>query len=110
MRSDPILSPSDASHRPANLSPPTQIEDHLLAPATVNSIEIHGANNTRRGLLDHLFKPLVEESTSPDTTLGDVLGRISTATQKLTKLGARPLLLLLLFPPEQRPNTELSTL
>ncbi|KAK3503854.1 mitochondrial outer membrane beta-barrel protein Tob55 [Neurospora crassa] len=63
------------------------IEDHLLTPATVNSIEIHGANNTRRGLLDHVFKPVVEETTSPTTTLGEALARISTATQKLTRFG-----------------------
>ncbi|KAK1782366.1 surface antigen-domain-containing protein [Copromyces sp. CBS 386.78] len=73
-------------HQPYQAQNPI-FEDHLLAPAAVNSIEIHGANNTRRGLLDHLFKPIVEESTSPDTTLGDVLGRISKATQKLTRFG-----------------------
>ena len=96
---------TNASHRPANLSlPQTQIEAHLLTPATVNSIETHGANNTRRGRLDHVFKPVVEETASPTTTLGEALARISTATQKLTRFGARPLLLHLLFPPEQRPN------
>ncbi|KAK3401783.1 surface antigen-domain-containing protein [Sordaria brevicollis] len=73
-------------HEPYQAQNPI-FEDHLLAPATVNSIEVHGANNTRRGLLDHLFKPIVEESVNPDTTLGDVLGRISKATQKLTRFG-----------------------
>ncbi|KAL2128208.1 hypothetical protein VTI74DRAFT_9520 [Chaetomium olivicolor] len=65
---------------------PTQIVDeHLLTPASINSIEVHGATNTRRGLLDHIFKPLVEDTAAAGTTLGQVLEHIGGATKKLSR-------------------------
>ncbi|KAK4449575.1 surface antigen-domain-containing protein [Podospora aff. communis PSN243] len=61
------------------------ILDNALAPASVHTVELHGAKYTRRSLLDRIFKPLVDNS--PNPTLGDVVGRIGTAQSKLARLG-----------------------
>jgi outer membrane protein insertion porin family len=64
-----------------------QLSEHLLRPATVNSIEVHGAKNTRKAFLDPIFKPLVEESHNAGTTLGNVLEGLREATAKLQRFG-----------------------
>ncbi|KAK0644572.1 putative mitochondrial outer membrane beta-barrel protein [Cercophora newfieldiana] len=61
------------------------IFDNTLAPATIHTVELHGAKYTRRSLLDYIFKPLVESS--PNATLGDVVARVGTAQSKLSRLG-----------------------
>ncbi|KAK3942614.1 surface antigen-domain-containing protein [Diplogelasinospora grovesii] len=61
------------------------LSEQMRTPATINSIEVHGAKNTRRSLLDHVFKPVVEESANAGTTLGDVLERLQKATSKLER-------------------------
>ncbi|KAK3349494.1 putative mitochondrial outer membrane beta-barrel protein [Lasiosphaeria hispida] len=61
--------------------------DNALAPASVHSIEVHGAKNTRRSLLDHIFNPIIESSRNPNTTLGEVTTQIGIASGKLSRLG-----------------------
>lgn len=70
-----------------------QLQDHLQRPATINSIEIHGAKNTRQGFLDPLFAPLVSNKRNVGTTLGEVLASIEQVTEKLERFGTqqRPL-------------------
>ncbi len=66
-----------------------QIQEHLRRPTTINSIEVHGAKNTRKGFLDPVFQPLVDEAQNANTTLGDVLQRLQEASGKLDRFGAR---------------------
>ncbi|KAL2015962.1 hypothetical protein VTK56DRAFT_4497 [Thermocarpiscus australiensis] len=61
------------------------LDEHLLTPASISSLEVHGATNTRRSLLDHVFNPLVEDSAKAGTTLGQVLDRLGAATKKLAR-------------------------
>ncbi len=61
--------------------------EHLLQPATVHSLEIHGARNTRRAFLDPLFQPLVDDARNAGTTLGDILEEVQQAVGKLERLG-----------------------
>ncbi|KAK0616816.1 surface antigen-domain-containing protein [Immersiella caudata] len=61
------------------------IRDNELAPASINTIELHGAKCTRRSLLDHIFNPLVENNST--STLGDVVARVHAAQLKLSQLG-----------------------
>jgi len=61
--------------------------EQMLRPATVNSLEIHGAKNTRKSFLDPIFKPLLDESSNGPTTMGDILARLQTATGKLERFG-----------------------
>ncbi|KAL1881474.1 hypothetical protein VTK73DRAFT_3536 [Phialemonium thermophilum] len=63
----------------------TLISEQLHRPASISSIEVHGAKNTRRSFLDPLFRPLVESSRNVGTTLGDVLEGLQTATSKLNR-------------------------
>ncbi|KAK0628793.1 surface antigen-domain-containing protein [Bombardia bombarda] len=60
-----------------------ELDDHLLAPVTLRSIEVHGAKNTRRGLLDNLFQPIIEQAASSRITFGDLLRQLNTANEKL---------------------------
>ncbi|KAK4223742.1 surface antigen-domain-containing protein [Podospora fimiseda] len=75
-----------AHHHKAYKASTHMLDEHYLTPASIASIEVHGATNTRRSLLNHIFNPLVESSSpgSP-STLGDVLGRLSVATRKLSR-------------------------
>ncbi|KAF3761624.1 hypothetical protein M406DRAFT_353191 [Cryphonectria parasitica EP155] len=59
------------------------LSDHLQRPATIHSIEVHGAKNTRKGFLDPLFVPLVDSQRNAATTLGEVLAGIQEVTDKL---------------------------
>ncbi|KAB5542849.1 sorting assembly machinery 50 kDa subunit [Coniochaeta sp. 2T2.1] len=59
--------------------------EHLQRPATINSLEVHGAKNTRRTFLDPVFQPLVEDSRNAGTTLGSVLQGLKEATDKLQR-------------------------
>lgn len=61
------------------------LSDHLQRPATINSIEVHGARNTRKGFLDPIFAPLVGDSRNTGTTLGEVLAGVQAATSKLER-------------------------
>ncbi|KAL1843111.1 hypothetical protein VTJ49DRAFT_3058 [Mycothermus thermophilus] len=61
------------------------LDEHRLTPASISKLEVHGAPNTRRALLDHVLKPLVDDSAAPGTTLGQVLDRIGEATRKLSR-------------------------
>ncbi|POS71461.1 sorting assembly machinery 50 kDa subunit [Diaporthe helianthi] len=61
------------------------LSDHLQRPATINSIEVHGAKNTRKGFLDPVFAPLVGSSRNAGTTLGEVLAGVQEATSKLDR-------------------------
>ncbi|KAK0709209.1 surface antigen-domain-containing protein [Lasiosphaeria miniovina] len=78
-----------ASHSPRTSSipdtPAPALSDHLLTPASISSVEVYGATNTRKSLLDHLFRPLVENP-GPTTTLGELLNRINRASEKLVRL------------------------
>lgn len=67
-----------------------QLQDHLQRPATINSIQVHGAKNTRKGFLDPLFAPLVDNSRNAGTTLGEVLAGIQEVTDKLERFGMSP--------------------
>lgn len=61
------------------------MSDHLQRPATINSIEVHGARNTRKGFLDPIFAPLVGNSRNAGTTLGEILAGVQEATSKLDR-------------------------
>ncbi|KAK4187056.1 surface antigen-domain-containing protein [Podospora australis] len=63
----------------------SSLDEHHLTPASISSVEIHGATNTRRSLLDHAIKPLVAEGAHAGSTLGDVLERIGVAARKLSR-------------------------
>lgn len=66
-----------------------QLSDHLQRPATINSIEVHGAKSTRKGFLDPLFAPLVNHKKNAGTSLGEVLAGIQEVTDKLERFGER---------------------
>lgn len=68
--------------------PRAQLDEHLLTPAAINSIEVHGASNTRRSILDRIFKPLVEGPENLSSTLGESLERVGAATRRLSRFGA----------------------
>lgn len=61
------------------------MSDHLQRPATINSIEVYGARNTRKGFLDPVFAPLVDNNRNAGTTLGEVLAGVQEATSKLDR-------------------------
>jgi len=62
----------------------------MRRPATLNSIEIHGAKNTRKSFFDPLLRPLLDESRNASTTLGDVLEGIKALNAKLDRFGGSP--------------------
>lgn len=64
-----------------------QFAEQMSRPATINSLEVHGAKNTRKGFLDPLFKPLVDDSRNTGTTLGEVLERLQVVSGKLDRFG-----------------------
>ncbi|PSR84083.1 sorting assembly machinery 50 kDa subunit [Coniella lustricola] len=74
-----------AQHQQALQSRLALLNDHLQRPATIHSIEVHGAKNTRKGFLDPLFAPLVDPARNADTTLGEVLAGIQEVTDKLAR-------------------------
>ncbi|EFX00640.1 mitochondrial outer membrane protein [Grosmannia clavigera kw1407] len=59
--------------------------EHLMQPATVHSLEVHGARNTRRSFLDPVLQPLVDSGRNVGTTLGDVLTEVQEAVSKLER-------------------------
>jgi outer membrane protein insertion porin family len=63
------------------------MREQMQRPATVSSIEIHGAKNTRRSFLDPLLKPVVDNSLNAGSTLGDVLASLQEVTDKLQRFG-----------------------
>ncbi|KAK4100586.1 hypothetical protein N658DRAFT_559626 [Parathielavia hyrcaniae] len=65
--------------------PAQMLDEHLLTPASISSLEVHGAANTRRTLLDHIFKPVVEQSAHAGTTLGQILDSVGVATKKMAR-------------------------
>lgn len=87
MRSSLVSPPAD---RLTSSPLPPQLDDYTLTPATLRSIEIHGARNTRRSLLDHVFNPVIEESARGPTTIGELLARLNQALNKLYRLGTKP--------------------
>ncbi|KAG9254711.1 surface antigen-domain-containing protein [Emericellopsis atlantica] len=60
--------------------------DQSLQPMTVNEIRIHGASNTRRGFLDPLFGPLTAGKDSAPATIGEVMGSLQVANNKISNL------------------------
>ncbi|KAK4158842.1 surface antigen-domain-containing protein [Cladorrhinum sp. PSN259] len=72
-------------HHKAYQGPTGMLDEHYLTPASIASVEVHGATNTRRSLLDHVFKPLTDSSTNSNSTLGEVLDRVGVATRKLSR-------------------------
>jgi hypothetical protein len=63
------------------------MREQMQRPATVSSIEIHGATNTRKSFLDPLLKPVVDAPRNAGTTLGDVLQNLQEVTSKLQRFG-----------------------
>ncbi|KAM7221760.1 mitochondrial outer membrane beta-barrel protein Tob55, variant 2 [Rhypophila decipiens] len=61
------------------------LDNYLLTPYTLRSIEVHGATQTRRGLLDHVLNPIIEESAKGPTTLGELRARLTQASNKLSR-------------------------
>lgn len=61
--------------------------EQMRRPATINSIEVHGAKNTRKSFLDPIFKPMVDDSRNAGTTLGHVLEQLQQATARLERFG-----------------------
>ncbi|KAL2162344.1 hypothetical protein VTH06DRAFT_7257 [Thermothelomyces fergusii] len=61
------------------------LNEHVLTPASISTLEVHGATNTRCSLLDQIFKPVLEDTAAPGTTLGQVLDRVGAATKKLSR-------------------------
>lgn len=63
----------------------SSLDGHHLTPASISSVAIHGATNTRRSLLDQVIKPLVDEGANASASLGDALDRIGVAARKLSR-------------------------
>ncbi|KAL2262782.1 hypothetical protein VTK26DRAFT_76 [Humicola hyalothermophila] len=82
--SQAVADQANATSRPTN-GATQMLDEHLLTPASINTLEVHGATNTRRSLLDHIFKPLVEDSAAAGTTLGQIVNGIGAATKKLAR-------------------------
>ncbi|KAK5654334.1 hypothetical protein OQA88_7512 [Cercophora sp. LCS_1] len=78
---------SDVAPAPADPQSLQAILDNYLAPAGIRNVELHGARYTRRSLLDHIIKPLVEAGSKPTSTLGDVVNHIGIVQAKLDRLG-----------------------
>ncbi|KAK3294942.1 surface antigen-domain-containing protein [Chaetomium fimeti] len=76
---------STSTERPSNAALTQMLDEHALAPASISSLEVHGATNTRKSLLDHVFKPVLEDTAPAGTTMGQVLDRVTAATKKLTR-------------------------
>ena len=70
-----------------SLTRPLQLTEQLRRPATINSIEIHGAKNTRKSFFNPLLEPLVDPGRNVGTTLGDVLEGIKELNAKLARFG-----------------------
>ncbi|AEO59188.1 hypothetical protein MYCTH_2094326 [Thermothelomyces thermophilus ATCC 42464] len=68
-----------------NSGPTKMLDEHILTPASISTLEVHGATNTRRSLLDQIFKPVLEDTAAAGTTLGQVLDRVGAATKKLAR-------------------------
>ncbi|ROT42665.1 hypothetical protein SODALDRAFT_304112 [Sodiomyces alkalinus F11] len=64
-----------------------QLQEQQLAPMTIHKLQVHGATNTRRSLLDPIFSPLVSDAANSGSTLGDVTNRLRDASHKLDRLG-----------------------
>jgi hypothetical protein len=78
-----------STEQPSNAALTQMLNEHALAPASISSLEVHGATNTRKSLLDHVFKPVIDDTAPPGTTMGQVLDRVTAATKKLARFGAR---------------------
>ncbi|KAK4118925.1 hypothetical protein N657DRAFT_582761 [Parathielavia appendiculata] len=76
---------SSSMAQPSYQGPAQMLDEHLLTPASISSLEVHGATNTRRSLLDHILKAVVEENAHAGTTLGQVLDRVGVATKKMAR-------------------------
>ncbi|KAK4201532.1 surface antigen-domain-containing protein [Triangularia verruculosa] len=74
-----------ANQHPAYSANSNMLDGHLLTPASIDTIELHGANNVRRSLLDGIFKSLVEGPENATSTLGEALERVGAATRKLSR-------------------------
>ncbi|KAL2759937.1 hypothetical protein ACRALDRAFT_2038691 [Sodiomyces alcalophilus JCM 7366] len=64
-----------------------QLQEQQLAPMTIHKLQVHGATNTRRSLLDSIFSPLVSDAANSGSTLGDVTAGLRDASHKLDRLG-----------------------
>ncbi|KAK3316649.1 mitochondrial outer membrane beta-barrel protein Tob55 [Apodospora peruviana] len=79
-----VSSPNHLSNRALIDSPASpQLDDYTLTPAALRSIEVHGATNTRRSLLDHVFKPVIQHGSSGARTFGELVSSLNKATDKL---------------------------
>ncbi|KAH6842610.1 surface antigen-domain-containing protein [Chaetomium sp. MPI-CAGE-AT-0009] len=74
-----------STEHPSNAALTQMLNEHALAPASISSLEVHGATNTRKSLLDHVFKPVIDDTAPPGTTMGQVLDRVNAATKKLAR-------------------------
>ncbi|EAQ84725.1 hypothetical protein CHGG_08739 [Chaetomium globosum CBS 148.51] len=74
-----------STEQPSNAALAQMLNEHALAPASISALEVHGATNTRKSLLDHVFQPVIEDTAPPGTTMGQVLDRITAATKKLSR-------------------------
>ncbi|KAI1323089.1 outer membrane protein, OMP85 family [Xylariaceae sp. FL0255] len=52
-------------------------------PVTLSSIQILGANNTRKSFLNPFFQPLVEDSRNANYTLSELMSKVGAAVRKL---------------------------
>lgn len=60
--------------------------DQMLMPMTVNEISVNGAKNIRRGFLDPILAPILSDSPTAPSTVGDVMSKLQAATAKLSGL------------------------
>jgi outer membrane protein insertion porin family len=63
------------------------MKEQMQRPASVSSIEIHGARTTRRSFLDPLLKPVVDDNRNAGSTLADVLSSLQEVTSRLQRFG-----------------------
>ncbi|TPX17306.1 uncharacterized protein E0L32_012220 [Thyridium curvatum] len=76
---------ADLEEQQAQMRIAALMAEQMSLPATINSIEVHGAKHTRKGFLDPIFQPLVEDSCNAGTTMRQVLEGIQDATAKLER-------------------------
>ncbi|KAI9775173.1 MAG: hypothetical protein M1835_005916 [Candelina submexicana] len=63
------------------------IDTNSTLPVTISSITVLNANNTRKGFLDRIFKPLLSVNHDRPYTLEEALKEVSISADKLHRFG-----------------------
>lgn len=60
--------------------------EQMSMPMTVHEVTVTGAKNIRRGFLDPIFHPLLNDSPNAPSTVGEVMAGLQEASGKLSGL------------------------